>query len=208
MNNLIKTEEYYCIIGSKNILSSIQSIFLSKCYIENNKLFLLALNIQPFSRWCFAKEFSFDHLKLLIKSLITQLNFLKENGKMIIGFNIDELYVADNYHFFIVPSLPLGNIIDSQIKIIYPFAKPQISCPELLKISSLPVLLPVNAFDYMLGQFAIYAYFKINILRGNDVISSTKLEEILLPIKNSKEYSCILKSIDRESDRRELLFIE
>ena len=29
--------------------------------------------------------------------------------------NIDELYVADNYHFFIVPSLPLGNIIDSQI---------------------------------------------------------------------------------------------
>lgn len=208
MNNLFKTEEHYCIIGTKNILASIQSIFLSKSYIENNKLILLARNIEPFSKWCFTKEFSFDDLKLLMKSLITQLNFLKENGKMIIGFNIDELYVADNYHFFIVPSLPLGNIIESQIKIIYPFAKPQISCPELLKVSSLPVLLPVNAFNYMLGQFAIFAFLKINILRGNDVVSSNKLEEILLPIKYSKEYSCILKSIDWESERRELLFIE
>lgn len=208
MNNLLKTDEHYCIIGTKNILASIQSIFLSKCYIDNNKLYLLSRNIEPFSKWCFTKEFSFDHLKLLLKYLITQLNHFKENDKIMIGFNVDELYVADNYYFFIIPSLPLANIINTQIKITYPFAKPQISCPELLKVSSLPVLLPVNAFDYMVGQIAIYCYFKVNILRGNEVLSEKKLEELLTPLNYSKEHACILKSIDREADRRELLFIE
>jgi len=208
MNKVCKQDDKFFISGSPSVLSSIQYIFSFKSYIEAKNLYINCNNIESLSKWSFHNEFDDYLIKNLIHDLVTQVDFLELNDKTIIGFNLDDVYVVDNKNFFICPNLSLLNIIDDTISIKFPFNKPLICCPEILTASSLPIVLHSNSIKFMIGQLCIFCYFKSNILRGNELMAESQIEDILNPIKFSGIYWFVKKSILPEGKNRQLLYVD
>ncbi len=208
MNKIDSESGIFFLMGSHALLSSINFIFSYSSYIEGKKLYFKSNNIQPLSAWSGKHRFSQVLLSNLINNIVSQIEFLELNDKVIIGFNLDEIYVVDDSQFFLFPNLSLFPILDETITIQYPFPKPTICCPEIIGSSKLPIKLNANATKFMVGQLCIFCFCKVNILRGNELMETIKIEEVLNPIKYSNIYWFIIKSITSEAKDRQLLYVE
>ena len=208
MNKIDSESGIFFLMGTQTLLSSINYIFSYSTYIEGKKLYFKSNNIQPLSAWLFNHPFNEDLLSKLINDIVSQIEFLELNEKAIIGFNLDEIYVVDDKHFFLFPNLSLIPILDDTITIKFPFSKPLICCPEIISSTSLPIQSNVNATKFMVGQLCIFCFYKVNILRGNELMEISKIEEVISSIKYSNIYWFIMKSISTEAKNRQLLYVE
>ena len=203
-----------------HVLHSVHAVFPHSSYVEDKCLYLNARSIQNYKEWKQRNHFTLEHLSNLLENVIEQILSLQKFNCISIGININDLYVVDNTYFFIFPSNNLYHINDTnnytnnytnnnnRITIKLPPEKPFFTCPEMLKIESLPFSLELEYFYFMVGQLAIYCFFGKNILRANELMAKEEIEQILLPIKNTNYYWCIKQSIIKEGANRELIFME
>ena len=190
-----------------HVLHSVHNVFPHSSYVEDTFLYVKARSIQHYKEWRQRNTFTLDHLSNLLENVIGQTLSLQKLNSISIGIDINDLYVVDNTYFFIFPSNNLYHNNNSRITIKLPPEKPFFTCPELLKIESLPFSLEIEYFYFIVGQLAIYCFFGKNILRANELMSEEEIEQILRPIKNTNYYWCIKQSIIKEGDKRELIFI-
>ena len=200
-----------------HVIHSVHSVFPHSSYVEDKCLYVKAGSIQHYKEWKQRNHFTLEHLSNLLENVIEQTLTLQKFNCTSIGININDLYVVDDTYFFIFPSNNLyhinnndnnNNDNDNRITIKLPPEKPFFTCPELLKIESLPFSLEIEYFYFMVGQLAIYCFFGKNILRANELMSEEEIEQILRPIKNTHYYWCIKQSIIKEGSKRELIFME
>jgi len=210
-----KVENGYYKLGNPllHVLHSVHYVFPHSSYVEDNFLYLKARSIQHYKEWKQRNIFTLEHLSNLLEHVIGQTLSLQKFNSISIGIDINDLYVVDGKYFFIFPSNNLyhinnNNNNNNRITIKLPPEKPFFTCPEMLKIESLPFSLEIEYFYFMVGQLAIYCFFGKNILRANELMAEEEIEQILKPIKNTNYYWCIKQSIIKEGAKRELIFME
>lgn len=143
----------------------------------------------------------------LIHSITKQINYLYENNFSFYGFDLDDIIVINNSLFFVASSNYLLPTMDKTNILFYtPINMPYFSNPELFKVNSLPYEIHYKSSYYSLGALVIYCLLNIYLLVGNEIKSDRELEMILSPIKPTKMYWFLKRTLNSMCEKRILLF--
>jgi len=167
-----------------------------------------ANSVLPLLIYMETHKLSIKIIEEIIINLTNQLYYLSKNyNYTFYRYNPEYILVIDYSQFIYVASDDLRYINhNNEITFSSPFCKEHFTSPEIKLISSIPSNINAKSIYYSLGLLIIYLlqyYFVIN----NDKIVSTNEKLNNLPIKYSKLYWFLLKLINIQPEKRQLLFI-
>lgn len=152
------------------------------------------------------KNMSYDDALRLISCLTTQIRYLIVNeSKTFYLYEPANIIVINDSKFMYLSAEHLMNIRENSIQIDRPFSCLGFFSPEMIKINSIPSEINYKVIYYSLGALIIYALFNVNIT--NSDTTSVELDNIMGPICGTKVYWFILRCLDSDVERRELLYI-
>lgn len=139
----------------------------------------------------------------LISSLSTQLKYL--NNKLnhtFYQYNPENVIIIDSSQFIYVSCSELMPLVEDKTIIFnYPFKKSKFSAPEILNIDTLPKKIYDKSSYYSLGMLTIYVF--LSKIPKDEI----EMDESLIPIKQTKLYWFLLKALNADPTKRNLLFI-
>jgi len=148
---------------------------------------------------------------LLIGFLSKQIQELEKRGYTIIGFNLQDILMVDEYVFIFMNNEYLFQIHDrtpmSCITMLIPFQKPYFSSPELLQVTSLPSKLHYKSCYYSLASLVVYCLLEEYMFKGNEVKTDNEIENILKPLYSTKMYWFLKRCFASNPANRLMLFI-
>jgi hypothetical protein len=155
----------------------------------------------------------------MIHQLSSQLKYLIEvHCKTFIGYNLENVIVIDDTNFIYLPNDDLYNIESEEITITSPFSQNDFfMSPEISIIKEIPSTVHYKSAYYSLGCLIIHCLTSTNEETNEDSNedenenkeTNENMIKILdtLPIKETKLYFFIKRSLLKEPKNRSLLFI-
>lgn len=146
---------------------------------------------------------SYEKCIRMIDEIYKQLNYLYKNGFGLYGFDIDDIIVVNDNSFVIINDNYLAPLENNYLLINYLPQIPYFNNPEINKITNLPARISYKSIYYSLGELITYS-----LLNNNEIIDLDKdIEEIILPLKNTKIYWFLKRCLNKDYTKRNLLLI-
>jgi len=146
----------------------------------------------------------------LIQSLSFQIKWFESNNLTFLGWNLEDIIVIDDFYFFISTNKFLQpfhfHLGMDFIELFIPCEKPYFSSPEIVNINKLPASIHYKSCYYSLGLLIVFCSFGEYLLKGNDIPSKERQENILKPIYLSKLYWFLQRCLQDEPEKRILLY--
>lgn len=185
---------------------SIKKVLKSLHYDEEKSvIFFSAENVSPFKEFLLVHKTHEKCIKM-IDDLTKQMNCLKKIGYGFYGFDISDILTIDNTFIFCRTQYLLP-IIEDNIIFYEPIKTPYFSNPEIMKLTTLPSEINYKSSYYSLGVLAVLYLLNNYLLVGNEIKSVEEIENILIPIYNTKIYWFIKRCLEENIDKRVLLLI-
>lgn len=152
------------------------------------------------------KNMSYDDALRLISCLSNQIRYLIVNeSKTFYLYDPANIIVINDSKFMYLSVEHLMNIRENSIQVDRPFSCLGFFSPEMIRITSIPSEINYKIIYYSLGAWIIYALFNVNITNSDTTLID--LDNIMGPICGTKVYWFILRCLDSDVERRELLYI-
>lgn len=172
-----------------------------------------AISVKSFSKYqgdlyrrLGTKNMSYDDALRLISCLTNQIRYLIVNeSKTFYLYDPANIIVINDFKFMYLSEEHLMNIRENSIQIDRPFSCLGFFSPEMVRITSIPSEINYKIIYYSLGAWIIYALFNVNITNSDTTL--IELDNIMGPICGTKVYWFILRCLDSDMERRELLYI-
>ena len=198
----LKIEGDYVSVLCHSIKKILRSIHYDE---EKSTIFFSAETVLPF------KEFLLEHKThkkciKMIDDLTKQMTYLKNIGYGFYGFDVNDILTIDNTFIF-CRTQHLLPIIEDNIIFYEPIKRPYFSNPEIMELTSLPSEINYKCSFYSLGVLVVLYLLNNYLLVGNEIKSVEEIENILLPIYNTKIYWFIKRCLEENIDKRVLLLI-
>lgn len=144
--------------------------------------------------------------------LSKQQTFLEKKSYSFYRISIEDILVVDDSHFICINPTIMEKIENSFIHFKRPFLRTGFCSPEIISIKSLPAQISYKSYYYSLGSLAIFCLFGIQISNHEmDIDNTYRVYKIILyilkPIRYTKLYWLLLKSLCIDIKNRNLLFI-
>jgi hypothetical protein len=174
-----------------------------------NIMFFTADTVTNFKEYLANYSFKLSHHKCIeiIDELTKQIAYLEKLGYGFYGFNIEDILVINSSKFVICNSRFLLPINNNMLHFYEPINTPQFIDPMLLKLTTLPTQIHYKCVYYSLAVLIIFSLLNVYLLVGNEEKSEIEVERILYPIKNTKLYWFLKRSIDTNIEHRTCLLI-
>jgi len=188
------------------LYQSIKKVMKSIHYDEEKSvIFFSAENVLSF------KEYLLEHRTYkkcikMIDDLTKQMINLKKMGYGFYGFDINDILTIDNTFIF-CSTENLLPVIEDNIIFYFPIKTPYFSSPEIMKLTNLPSEINYKCSFYSLGVLVVFYLLNNYLLVGNEIKSVEEIENILLPLNNTKIYWFIKRCLEENIDKRVLLLI-
>ena len=196
-------------MNAKHIYSSIKKLLKNSFYDEDEKsIFISAENIRSLHNYLINVKMS--HLKCLkmINDLTKQINYLKNINFCFYGFDIQDILVLNDDLFIICSGEYLQTLTNSSKIIFYnPIKTPYFGSPDIFTLTSLPGELNFTCIYYSLGALVVYCLLNEYLLVGNEIKSEAEIDEIMLPLNDTKIYWFLKRCLKTNSKKRVLLLI-
>jgi hypothetical protein len=150
---------------------------------------------------------SLGQIILMIDQLTKQIHYLQTLEYGFYGFDIDDIIVINDNAFVFSSSGYLMPLIENTIIFYSPINKPYFFDPELLQLTTLPAKLNYKCVYYSLGVLVLFCLLNTYLLVGNEAKSQKQMDQILLPLRNTKIYWFLKRCFDSDLDKRILLLI-
>jgi hypothetical protein len=123
--------------------------------------------------------------------------------------------LVDNVFIFVSSRyiLPLHNkkINDNILSVMSLFEPPSkipyFSSPELINLTVIPAIIPLQSFYYSLASLIVYCLTNKYLFEGNDVKSDQEINAILSSIKFGKLYWFLERCLHSKPEERKCLLI-
>ena len=188
------------------LYQSIKKVMKSIHYDEEKSvIFFSAENVLMF------KEYLLEHRTYkkcikMIDDLTKQMINLKKMGYGFYGFDINDILIIDNTFIF-CSTENLLPVIEDNINFYVPIKSPYFSSPEIMKLTNLPSEINSKCSFYSLGVLVVFYLLNNYLLVGNEIKSVEEIENIMLPLNNTKIYWFIKRCLEENIDKRVLLLI-
>lgn len=156
---------------------------------------------------------SYLQCMLMIGFLSKQIKQLEEMNYCLLGFDLEDIIVIDDYIFVFVNNkylLPFDKYEynkDRVVSLLAPIKKPYFSSPELIEIIKIPTQIHYKSSYYSLASLVIYFLLDEYMFKGNEVKTDEDIETILRPIHCTKMYWFLKRCLVSSPAKRVLLFI-
>jgi hypothetical protein len=172
-------------------------------------MFFTAESVTTLKDYLSSFAFKLPHIQCigLIDELTKQICYLEKLGYGFYGFNIEDILVVNCSKIFICNSRFLMPISNNCLQIYEPIEHPQFIDPRILRITSLPSQIHYKCVYYSLAVLIVFSLLNMYLLVGNEEKSETEVERILNPIKNTKLYWFLKRSMDPSIEHRTCLLI-
>lgn len=157
-------------------------------------------------------KMSYKEVLLMIHSLSTQLNELRRCRLSFYLVDLDNVFVINGNVFlmmdpeFVLPINPSG-----LLTFIKPFDdRRQFYCPEMVQCKALPFHCHCNSVYYSFAMLALYGLFEIELPYPEEQSLSrwrVDREEVLSKLYGTKLYWFMLRCLEENGTRRQLLYI-
>lgn len=211
--NKLNDFTYNLKIKGKNYMPIYKTIkkFLKSVHYDNEtaSIDFTAENVETLKTHIFnqpKKRLKMNECIKMIDELTKQMFYLKSINYGFYGFDINDILVIDGIFIF-VSSNYLLPIIEERFIIYSQINSPYFSNPELLKLTTLPSKLNPKCCYYSLGVLVVFCLLNSYLLVGNDIKSDEEIENILLPMNNTKIYWFIKRCLEASLEKRYLLLI-
>lgn len=172
-------------------------------FIESNEIFFKAEKVSLLSDF---SKINYEQCVNLIGFISKQLKFLEDNHFTLIGFDIQDIIIIDDYIFFSGSPEYLFPINNNLVSFFRPFNKPYFSSPELLELLELPGSINFKTYHYSIGLLVTYCLLGEYLLKGNDIKNDFEIDIVLKPIYLTKMYWFLKRCLKIDQRERYLLF--
>lgn len=188
------------------LYQSIKKVMKSIHYDEEKSIiFFSAENAITFKEYL-SEHRTYKKCIKMIDDLTKQMIYLKKIGYGFYGFDINDILTIDNTFIF-CSTKHLLPITEDKIIFYFPIKTPCFSSPEIIKLTSLPSEITYKCSFYSLGALVVFYLLNNYLLVGNEIKSVEEIENILLPIYNTKIYWFIKRCLEENMHNRVLLLI-
>ena len=190
---------------SKTLINSLtKSRLIIGATITDNytSLTFKAISIETLTQFQ-KKHFNYENALQMSFSLTNQISYLLQNTtECFFMYETDKIIVIDEEIFVYLSNDSLVNRENQHILIATPFIKKGFLSPELLELKYIPAKIHYKTIYYSLGSLLVFC------LSGYHVTQlPSNIEEIVKPIKSTKLYHFLLRSLDADVLKRSLLYI-
>ena len=189
--------------NKENILLDSIIHLLPFSFKESNEIFFKAEKVSLLSDLI---KNNYDQCVNLIGFISKQLKFLQDHHFTLIGFDIQDIIVIDEYIFFSCSHEYLFPINNNLVSFFIPFKKPYFSSPELLELVELPSSVSIKTYYYAIGLLVTYCLLGEYLLKGNDIKNDLEIDIVLKPIYLTKMYWFLKRCLKIHEKDRYLLF--
>lgn len=185
---------------------------LDNCYYddETNTIIFSAEKVERLSDYldtCESAKMDYLSGMKLIQNISRQICYLYENHFSFYGFDLDDVLVVNKTIFFVASSNYLLPLVDQSNIVFYnPIKMPYFANPELFNVKFLPCEINYKSCYYSLGILLIYCLLNNYLLVGNEIKTDKEVEKALSPMKYTKMYWFLKRSMNTTCDKRILLF--
>lgn len=172
---------------------------------EKSIIFFSAEKVLPFKKYILEHK-TYKKCIKMIDDLTKQIMYLKKMGYGFYGLDINDILTIDNTFIF-CSTQHLLPIIEDNIIFYEPIKIPYFSSPEILKLTNLPSEVNYKCSFYSLGTLVVFYLLNNYLLVGNEIKSEKEIENILLPLNNTKIYWFIKRCLEENINNRVLLLI-
>jgi len=175
---------------------------------NNNEIIFQANSVTTLKEYEKKTKWNYEKCQILISSLIKQLKNLLYVNYSFYGYNLESIVVINENIFLQISTDYLLPIKNKNITLYSPFIKSFFLSPEINQITILPSKINYKCIYYSIASLTIYLLlhpFSYNI---NTSITNTSItEDTLIPIHGTKLYWFLLRAIDTNSEKRNLIYI-
>lgn len=190
------------IISTNLIPTSFTDENLTYIQFRANSLFTLEQYLQR------NDNISYDlSLHILFYLYHQQLTLKKYNCNMVAISNQDILIIDDKHCVCVNPSILSTIYPDNTIKLSYPLDSHYFISPQIYSTSQIPTYLSQTTFLYSLASLIVYSLFRITIPLQDNLKHDEYIKNALLPIYSSKLYSCLIRMLAFNPNKRIFLFL-
>ena len=158
-------------------------------------------------------KWNYEKCQILISSLIKQLKNLLDVNYSFYGYNLESVIVINENIFLQISTDYLLPIKNKNITFYSPFIKSFFLSPEVNQITILPSKINYKCIYYSIGALTIYLLLHPFSNNTNESIitninTNTNItENTLIPINGTKLYWFLLRAMDINSEKRNLIYI-
>ena len=185
--------------------------YISACFNDENmnSMFFTADHVTTLKEYLVNASFKLSHCKCIeiINELTKQFVYLEKIGHGFYGFNIEDILVINGSKFVICNSRFLLPIANNRLHFYEPIDAPQFIDPIIFKLTTLPAQIHYKCVYYSLAVLIVFSLLNVYLLVGNEEKTELELERILNPIKNTKLYWFLKRSMDANIEDRLCLLI-
>ena len=154
------------------------------------------------------KHFNYDMALHMTLSLTKQLSYLLQNtNECFFTYDTDKILVIDEEIFVYLSNDSLVNREKTNITIITPFLKEGFLSPELLQVQTIPAKIHYKTIYYSLGLLLVYCLSGQHLSTNDCKTETPTIEELLHPIKSTKLYYFLIRSLDKNVLNRSLIYV-
>lgn len=142
----------------------------------------------------------------MIYDLTKQMQLLNILNYGFYGFDITDIVCVDGL-FLLCNAQYINSLISDTLIFIEPINVPYFSSPEIITLTNLPAKINKKCCYYSLGLLVAFCILNINLLVDKEFKSYEEVEQMLIPITNTKIYWFIKRCLEEDIDKRMLLLI-
>ena len=147
------------------------------------------------------KSMSYELVEQMILHLGNQMILMSDNHLGLLFFKLDSVLLLDNAYFLIADlttMVPMNS--KEQLTLNYPLKMEGLLSPELVDVSTLPVVVSITSSYYSLGLLCVACL-------GLDLGLDLDLDLDLDTIMNSKMYFFLQRCLQSDPNKRYFLYI-
>ena len=212
ISNTYLTHEMRFTYPSKALIASFTQTNIMTGYTITDNYKSVIFHSPSIQKLNIKQKITFDVIIKMIYYLSLQLDFLIKNyNKCFIGYSAKNILVIDDNKFIYIPNeedIYDINRLNDKITITFPFNLTDFfQSPETLSIKTIPSDIHYKSVYFSLGCLIIDCFNGYDNQSNNQ--SNKKYEELLdtLIIKNSKLYYFLKRCLNKEPEKRTVLYI-
>jgi hypothetical protein len=207
-----KSVENVCKIRINNpsnpLLSSIKKTNLLVGVSINNfftEITFQAHSVFPLKEFIKKNNWRYEKTLELILSLTKQIFYLKKQENSYYGLDLDLIVVINENIFLQISTELLVPLTKEHIQLHSPFSKKIFISPELFYLYKLPDSIHFKTIYYSIGSLCIYLLFQKKLYENENI--DIDIKSVLSPIQNTKLYWFLLRTLEKDIEKRSLLYI-
>lgn len=176
---------------------------------NNNEIIFQANSVTTLKEYEKKTKCNYEKCQILISCLIKQLKNLLDINYSFYGYDLESVIVINENIFLQISTDYLLPIKNKNIIFYSPFKKSFFLSPEVNQITILPSKINYKCIYYSIGALTIYLLlhpFSYNT--NTNITENTSItENTLNPINGTKIYWFLMRAIDSNSEKRNLIYI-